>query len=123
MVLASRRRAEAEADANSLMSRREPSSASFTERTSARSKLISSPPSVEMTSACVRTVGLFGSGWESRRSTVRIEPTAVRFCLVVTTTRAPCNCVRIEASPPPSVSAPTEKGMSAMRAEGGALEL
>jgi hypothetical protein len=51
MVLASRRRALAAAAANSPMSRRVPSSASLTERTSERSKLISSPDSAAMTSA------------------------------------------------------------------------
>ncbi len=91
MVLASRRRALAVAAANSPTSRRVPSSRRRTARTSARSKLCSSPPSEAMTSACVTVAGFCGSGCVRRSSTVRTEPEAVRPPEVVTATRAPCN--------------------------------
>src|SRR5258706_11169123 len=60
IVLASRRRADALAFANSFTSRRAPSSISFTLRTSARSKLMSSPFSEAITSAWLVTAGGVG---------------------------------------------------------------
>ena len=53
------------------------------------------------------------------------QPVAVRVA-VATTTRAPCNWLRTPASPPCKLfcdSDAIEKGMSAMRADGGADEL
>ncbi len=79
-----------------------------------------------MTSACVIVGAFCGSAGGARRSsTVRMEPEAVRPADVVTATRAPCNWPSTPASPPavPAVAGEMEKGMSAIRAEGGALEL
>ena len=78
-----------------------------------------------MTSACVVTEGFCGSSCLRRSSTVRMEPETVRPAAVVTTTRAPCNWPEHpgEAAEVPPVAGEMEKGMSAMRAEGGAREL
>jgi hypothetical protein len=55
-----------------------------------------------------------------------MEPVTARPAAVVSETRAPCNWPSTPAKPPGAptpVAAEIEKGMSAMRAEGGALEL
>src|SRR5215831_14069429 len=122
MVFASRRRAEAVALANSLTSRRVPSSISLIERTSARSKLISSPLSEAITSVWEVWAGLFASSCDLRSSIVRIDPVALRLA-VATMMRAPCSCESTPARPPllfSAVPASIENGMSAIRADLGA---
>ncbi|HLG16886.1 MAG TPA: hypothetical protein VJH03_20640 [Blastocatellia bacterium] len=125
IVFASRRRAEAEATANSATSCLDPSSNNLTDLISGRSKLISSPASVAITSERVVTGGLFASICAFRSSTVRIAPAPVRPALVITT-RAPWSWRNTAARPPivsSSVPLSTEKGMSASLDEGGADEL
>ena len=125
IVLASRLRADADALANSLTSWRAPSSSSRTERTSARSKLINSPDSDEMTSECEVTGGLLASIYDFFSSTVSIEPVTAPLAVVMLAC-APCSCFNTAASPPAvsfSVPASIENGISANLAEGGAEEL
>ena len=131
MVLASRRRVEAVAFANSLRSFRVPSSSSLTLRTSVRSKLVISPVSDAMTSEYASTgedfSSVFLSAAVARFSTVRIEPDAVPFS-EVTITLAPCSCDSTPASPPPAPSDCSDcgsmlNGISAVRADAGIDEL
>ena len=87
IVLASRRRVEAVAFANSLTSRRVPSSRSLTERTSSKSNVESSPVSDAMTRKVLVTADLFSSvTW--RFSTVKIEPLTLPL-VALTATFAP----------------------------------